>query len=468
MSEFRRRVLIVDDDRSVADGLKEVLERYLFHVQVAYTVDDAFMEMVNDLYDVVVVDWILPGRNGQEVIAFAELYFPETTIVVHSAYETTDAACAVSGAHQFVEKGASTGPLCHAVQRGAELAQVRRRERCVGSCQFNQLDRRFIEALERVFDISRPPEGHVGLVSEPRGIPDAMLPWLTGGYAEAPRPIRTLDCRETPADDIEEAFLGRVHVEAGRSPSVKRGMAEQACGGTICLKHVDCLDPAHAVNLAHAAHAGAVRRLGSSRDIPASFRLLVTLEDAEPHRPSIRRLPKELQDVIEDRWVVLPSVNELGDSRTALAQHILNVLSNGRQHIGPAAAFALQQSDPQETLVDLKLCMERVYELRTTGTVEMEDLGVPAVGDAIVQRDGEQRTMKSWNEAREAFATWYFARLLSEAGGNVARAAKLSGLGRQAIYQNMQKYGIDRSQFEPTSSDERPGELHAQGNGSER
>lgn len=105
MSEYRGRVLLVDDDRNVAIGLKEILERYLFYVRVAHTVDAAFAEMVWDTFDVVVVDWIIPGGQGGQVLEFIEQYYPEVATVVYSAYPNTDAESTAYGVHQFIEKG---------------------------------------------------------------------------------------------------------------------------------------------------------------------------------------------------------------------------------------------------------------------------------------------------------------------------------------------------------------------------
>jgi DNA-binding NtrC family response regulator len=447
MQDLRGRVLIVDDDRSVADGLQEILQRYLFYVRVAYSANQAFYELASDAFDVIVVDWILPGGNGRQVIEVSERFFPETAIVVNSAYTTTDTECTASGAHQFVEKGPSTEPVRNAVERGLQFAFARRGQERQAACQAFHEDQWCISAIHEVLDIPTPSSGHLGLASMPRDMPLCLLLWFAGCHSGSSGPVSTVDCQGISSEEIDYTLFGRADVTADRPPVVRRGATEKAWGGTLCVRHVDQLKPATAEMLAEAACTGVVCRTGSDRGLPAHFRLVVTLETTEPYPQAIERLPGQLREVLEDSWVVMPSAPEMKELRPELAQRMLSALSGGRQQIGPSTLQAIGRTGLPSTLVDLKVAIERAHQLGLSSTVEGEDLGIPFLEDQLFQGCGKEKRIKSWNESKSVFARWYFDTLLTETEGNVSRAAKISGLGRQAIYQHMNKFGIDRSHF---------------------
>ena len=188
---------------------------------VAHTVEDARAKLLSDLFDVVVVDWILPGGHGRQVVELVERWYPETAIVVHSAYQTTDAECTASGVHQFVEKGTSTEPVRNAVERGVHLAQAKRRQGGKAACRACLDERPLGEAVLGIAQIA-PREGHFGLVAVPYGLPHGLLLWLAGCHEENAGPVRTLDCAEAAPEPFEEKLFGLVELRAAEISGLGR------------------------------------------------------------------------------------------------------------------------------------------------------------------------------------------------------------------------------------------------------
>lgn len=284
--------------------------------------------------------------------------------------------------------------------------------------------------------------GNLGIVSVPCGLPGALLLWMAGCQDEHTGPVLVIDGLEIPPGSFSEAIVGRGEAGIGRRPILKRGLAEYARGGSLCVRHVDRMHSEDIVTLARVTQSGIIKRLGSEREIPTSFRLVVTMETTESPDSAISGLAQELRAVIQEPWFVVPPIGTSNEVLPRLAQRMLNLRSAGRQEFESTTLLALRMARFPVTVADLKFAIERAHETCMDRPVELEDLGIPLLHESVVQLSGEKRTIKKWTDAKDAFGASYFARLLSETGGNVTYAAELSGLGRQAVYQYLKKYNI--------------------------
>jgi DNA-binding response OmpR family regulator len=84
------RILVVEDERKVAKALKEGLEAESYSVDVAHTGEDGFFLMSAQPFDLVVLDVMLPGRNGIEILSALRLQGPEIPVLLLTAKDTVE------------------------------------------------------------------------------------------------------------------------------------------------------------------------------------------------------------------------------------------------------------------------------------------------------------------------------------------------------------------------------------------
>jgi DNA-binding response OmpR family regulator len=84
------RVLIIEDEKKVADALKEGLGKEGFETDVAYTGEDGFFLISANRYDVIVLDWMLPGRDGLEVLSFIRKLGLKTPVLFLTARDSIE------------------------------------------------------------------------------------------------------------------------------------------------------------------------------------------------------------------------------------------------------------------------------------------------------------------------------------------------------------------------------------------
>lgn len=445
MPQFRGRVLVVDDAVSVADGLRELLSRYLYYVHVAHSCEEAVEELATDRFDVIVVDWVLPDGGGREVIELVRVMAPDAAIVVHSAYPTSDAECAAS-AHQFVEKGASTEPIRNAIERGLSEARRRRTDAARLAWSTHEDDSWFVIPLLRELKFTGDLVGPMGFLAAPGGVPESLVGWL-GGSGGQPGTFFEIDCERLGGGEFDESVFGRVIRASSGTVNVKRGAAETVADGILYVRNVQSLDADRQRKLATAVKTATINRTGVAREIPVNFRLVVSVEVDQFPDGVPETVGSELRGVIGSNWITIPQVADLTDNGRLLVGRALETIDRDRQWLTPSARWAIENMPLGYSLAEVPDALRRVRDRARSSPVEAENLGFPFLEACFEERLRRDQRFPAWSAIRESIERFYLCRVLSESRGNVTRAAELSELGRQAMHRRLRKLGIKPALF---------------------
>ncbi|MCA9753879.1 MAG: sigma-54-dependent Fis family transcriptional regulator, partial [Gemmatimonadetes bacterium] len=126
--EIEGRLLVVDDDRPIREGLRRVLTAEGYDVRIAEDAEEALRLARESPPDLVVSDLNLPGRSGLELIAALQDYGIETTVVVLTGHASIESAIAATrrGVYDYLTKPVDRANLLDVVHRGLERAALRR------------------------------------------------------------------------------------------------------------------------------------------------------------------------------------------------------------------------------------------------------------------------------------------------------------------------------------------------------
>ena len=124
MLERKTRVLLTEDNAGLRDTLADILRAADMEVDVALDAPAAFGLLDEGQYDVAVVDLVLPGLSGVEVVRKIKASSPATRIIVCTAYYNSEllAEAQALGIDQTVHKPADPGPLVGLIEKLAGLA----------------------------------------------------------------------------------------------------------------------------------------------------------------------------------------------------------------------------------------------------------------------------------------------------------------------------------------------------------
>jgi len=84
------RILVVEDEQKVANALKEGLEEERYEVDLAYTGEDAFFRVNTEKFDLILLDLMLPGRDGLQILTSIRKRGVETPVLLLTARDTLE------------------------------------------------------------------------------------------------------------------------------------------------------------------------------------------------------------------------------------------------------------------------------------------------------------------------------------------------------------------------------------------
>ncbi len=240
-------IIIIDDEAAIRESLETLLEFEGYTVESAETGEEGLAKLAERPFDLVLLDFALPDRNGLEVLADIRARDPQLAVIMITAYGTVDNAVRAmqSGATNFIQKPWDNEKLLADVR----AAVARRRAEEENEQLKRALKQRYnfenivgkSEAMLRIFDL-------VGQVAASRSTVLIQGESGTGKeliakaiHANSPRknhPFVPVNTGSMPTDLLESTLFGHVKGAFTSAIASKKGLFEVADGGTIFLDEI--------------------------------------------------------------------------------------------------------------------------------------------------------------------------------------------------------------------------------------
>ena len=122
------RILVVDDELGIREGCRRALTPYGFEVEVAENGPTGLRELREGRFDVLLLDVMMPGMSGLEVLRQARKLDPDLICIIITGYATVELAVQAirEGAHGFITKPFTSELLLQVINRELERRQLRR------------------------------------------------------------------------------------------------------------------------------------------------------------------------------------------------------------------------------------------------------------------------------------------------------------------------------------------------------
>ncbi|WP_233431204.1 sigma 54-interacting transcriptional regulator [Lysobacter enzymogenes] len=279
-------------------------------------------------------------------------------------------------------------------------------------------------------------------------------------------PFVPLNCGALPDALLESELFGHRRGAFTDARSSEPGLVEYARGGSLFLDEIDSLSPHAQTALLRLLQNGEFRAVGERPLRTADVRIIAATNASLAATVEAGRFRRDLYYRLSPLYLVLPPLRERGGDLRLLAQHLLDDavrrLDGAPRGWSDDALQALGRHDwpgnvrELENLV-LRLCMhcdERVLDLAQLaqavpaiwGGAAPTPAAQPLAARAYGQDDerGESGFAAAKRRAIELFEYGYLTELMRRAGGNVSRAALLSGTERRQLGKMLKRYGIER------------------------
>ena len=454
------RVLVVDDEADVRLGLQMLAESVGAEVRSADCAEQA-LEMVSAWEPhLVVSDITMPGLSGLDLLDELQRSRPHVQVVLITGYGTIEMAVSAMhrGASHFITKPFENADVREAIVqcgRHALLAQQIRAERAraaaEGTTEFISADVRMEPVLERIEQVA--PTGMSVLIQGESGVGKELVARAVHQRSSvANRPFLAVNTAALPDALLESELFG--HVKGAFTGAVRdrKGIFEQAAGGTVFLDEIGLMSMTFQGKLLRVLQDRTVVPLGTSKPVPVDFRLLTATAQDLRARIAANEFREDLYYRLNVVTIDVPPLRERKDDIVALATHFVAkyadqvpALQGRALNLSAEALNALREHDWPGNVRELENCIQRALVVSRDGEIRPEHFGLHGV--TATPSDGALPYESAKQQAVQAFQRRYIERALTRASGNVTRAAQTCGMTRAALQRIMRALEIDRRSF---------------------
>ena len=460
--EGRRRVLIIDDDRSVLTTLGGWLERHGYRISSAATSAAGLAALEREEPDVVLLDLGLPDAGGLETLAEIHSRQPQAAVIIVTAQDSLDNAIESikRGAFHFISKPYVPEELLSLIRRAAEKRELVRETAHLRS-RAEILSRR-LEAAEQQLAPScpsgimkeveallcrvAPTDANILLLGESGVGKEVMANRIHRLSCRADQPMIRLNCAAFPANLIEGELFGYVKGAFTGAVNDFPGMIAQAQGGTLFLDEVVEMPVELQTRFLRALQEREFRPLGSTRTVMADFRLIAATN--RPLGAALREglLRRDLYYRINTFQIEIPPLRERKEDIPSLVTAFLKQFScrlgKPEPQITPEAFARLTTYNWPGNIRELQNAIEYGVVLAHDNRITEKELP-----KELLLRPDLQAASAAMNETEifnlEARERQTLLLALAKSAGNKKKAAQLLGIHRPTLYSKMKRYRIE-------------------------
>lgn len=334
------KILIVDDERSIRNTLKDILEVESYQVDVVESGIEALELIKENNYDVVFSDIKMPQMDGVELLQKIKVNNPETPIIMISGHGTIETAvdCIKKGAYDFIEKPIDLNRLLivvrNALDRTKQASEIMILKRKIDQ-RYEMIGRSpSVERLRKMIATVAPTDARVLITGNNGTGKEVVARQIYLQSNRANKPFVEVNCAAIPSELIESELFG--HEKGAFTSAIKQriGKFEQADGGTIFLDEIGDMALSAQAKVLRCLQENVVSPVGSDKLIKIDVRVI-----AATNKDLKEEIKKgNFREDLFHRLNVIPlHVSKLADRREdipLLVEHFLQVICT-EQGIAP-------------------------------------------------------------------------------------------------------------------------------------
>ena len=453
-----QRILVVDDERNIRRSLEMILTGEGYEVICVPSGQDALDAIKTEIPHVVLLDIVIPGMNGIEVLKSVRDSQPDLAVIMISGHGTVqDAVMATKlGAYDFLEKPLSREKVLLTVAHALEnvvlsIENKNLRERI--ESRFEMVGQsREIRAIREQIEKVAPTNGRVLILGESGTGKELIARDMHRNSRRSAGPFIKVNCAAIPEELIESELFGSDRGAFTGAVKTRDGKFLQADQGTLLLDEIGDMSLSVQAKVLRALEQGEFERVGGSETIKVDVRIIAATNK------DLQRLV-ESGDFREDLFfrlnvvpLVAPPLRKRKDDVPLLANHFMNQYAEENDFlpktISEEAMKILCAYDWPGNIRELKNLVERLSIMVTGDEIAPGDLPDMAGPQIARPQDGMAilglQSSKSLREVRETVEQGYISEALQSYDWNVTRAAKFLGIERTNLHKKINYYQIER------------------------
>ncbi len=459
------RILVVDDSPETLELFKLQLGAK-YEVETASSLKAASERLENQRFHIAIVDLVLPGENGLDLIKDIAQSYPFTAVIAISGQASIETAVNAMklGASEYlvkpfrnldiiniqVEKILQTQWL---IAENKRLSSMLQRDIETDLIIGNSLA---IQALlQKVQKIAKLDT--LALITGETGVGKSVFAELIHRNSlRKHQKFVAVNCGSLTETLLESLLFGHKKGSFTDAYRDKIGYFQEANGGTLFLDEITETSLAFQVKLLKVLESGIFRMVGSEHDMRTDVRLIAATNKDIKECVAAGSFREDLYYRLNVIKLHIPPLRERRDDikilASAFTQEFCTKYKKSELKLSPGVLSILLNYEWKGNIRELRNAIEHAVILAEHKVIQPEDLPENIAGIQSLSLLAEENL--DWHQSKLAFLKVYLHQLLSDSGGNLSRAAKLSGLTRDNLYRKCEQAGIDIQHYRHNNAPE--------------
>ncbi len=457
---MQHSILIVDDEALTLRTIGRALEAEGYEVFSASDGEEALKIVAEEKPDLALLDVVLPGINGIEVLRQAKKISPAMIVVMMSAYHMVDRAVEAMklGAYDFLIKPFHIADMVNTIQRAREMLALRVRvrdtvEHAKGRYDFGRVVTQssgMREVLQMARRASESDHTTILIQGESGTGKEVLAKAIHYNSSRAQAPLISLNCAALPDTLLESELFG---YEPGAFTDARRrkeGLIEKASGGTLFLDEIGNTSASLQAKLLRVLEDGIFNRLGGTKAIHADVRIIAATNKVLKEAVTAGEFREDLFYRLNVVPLFIPPLRERHEDILPLALDIMQYFNKElkKSFVGftPEAAQLLESYPWPGNIRELRNVIERTMILSSEEQID-EDALPEEVRDYQKEPDLVDQKLSSIDVSPtgDQFVTLkeledrYIREVLTLTDHNKTHAARILGIHPTSLLRRLKK-----------------------------
>lgn len=453
------RLLLVDDEMRIVKILSRILKEEGYALTTAHTGEDGVAAARKQRPDIVLMDLNLPGISGLEAMSQILSIYPETLVIMITAYGTIHSAVEAmqNGAHDYITKPFDNDALLITLKRAQEHLALKHevsqlRDQIEDRYRFTSIIGQS-EAMQRVFDrMTRVActDATVLVQGESGTGKELIVKAIHHASARKEGPFIPVNCGAIPSNLVESEFFG--HEKGAFTDARERriGAFERAQGGTLFLDEIGELPLDTQVKLLRAIESRTIVRVGGNTEIPVNIRIIAATNRNLETEVNAGAFRHDLYFRLNVFFIPIPPLKERQEDIAILADHFMQKyteqLASPARRISSSAVARLKHYGWPGNVRELENAIQNALIVCQDETIRTQHLPLRIQGypTETLQKEIERGLESHIRQITDEVERDLILKALTECGGNKTQAAERLQISRKTLFNKIQRLGIQK------------------------
>jgi len=448
-------ILVVDDDQNLATALRVLLTHNGNVVDVVHTATAAKAILEQRMFDLVITDLRVSDESGLDVIETVKTVAPDAEVIMITGYGSIDTAVEAirRGAVDYLTKPFEDPQLLMVVERALNQKKMK--------SELRHLRKAFAEnysfdniignspAVRKIVDVVKqvaPQDINVLIWGESGTGKELLAKAIHSNSSRREAKFVAINCSTLPDLLLESELFGHVKGAFVSATSNKKGLFEEANGGTVLLDEVGDTSPSMQAKLLRVLQEEEIRPVGSNQTCKTNVRVIAATNKSLESLVQQGKFREDLYYRLNVISINLPALSQRREDIIPLTNHFLHKyckhFNKPVKRLTESACDKLINHDWPGNVRELENTVKRAVALSNVEVIDVDSLFLMNPIPKIEPTNGDKQGAVLSNVSLVDMQREHILKSLKENRWNYSITAGKLGIGRTTLWRKVKKYNI--------------------------